>query len=297
MAESAEFLRERWTRARRLATAWMIAAACLFLWWAAHYSSFIEDLGEWQFDRIGAYRPTLTTAILVMIVAIPVGIGLLYRSRRKPKVQRERLEGEGLDPAQTALARARTGTARSLMFTGTVAIAAAVLAVAVALSTIYLPSGDGMPTAIRAGATLIEGPAHLEGRYRVGRVARLNESVILVGRETYVAPVLLAGDAGGAARVVTTVLLRPEGGFSPITSGVLVRKGTPRELRNLYGKVNVSIVADSYMLMRDDAQVSWRSWALAAHLAIVAVLAALAWLLSRRRARRLAKVEEITPTR
>ena len=297
MAESAQFSRERWTRARRLATVWMIAAACLFLWWAAHYTSFIEDLGEWQFDRIGAYRPTLTTAALVLIVAIPVGIVLFHRSRRKAKAQREQPEGEGLDPAQSALGRARTGTTRSLMFTGAVAIAAAGLAVAVALSTIYLPSGDGMPTAIRAGATLIEGPAHLEGRYRVGRVARLNESVILVGRETYVAPVLLAGDPGSAARVVTTVLLRPEGGFSPITSGVLVRRGTPRELRNLYANVNVPIVEDSYMLMRNEAQVTWRSWALAAHLAIVALVAALAWLLSRRRDRRLAKVEAIAPTR
>lgn len=297
MAESANPLRERWTRGRRLASGWMIAAACLFLWWAAHYSSFIQTLGEWQFDRIGSYRPTLTTAALVLIVAVPVGIVLWERSRRKARAQRERLENEGLDPAQAALGRARTGTTRSLMFTGAVAIAAAVLAIAVALSTIYLPSADGMPTAIRAGATLTEGPAHLEGRYRVGRVARLHEGVILVGRTTYVAPVQLAGDPGNAARVVTTVLLRPEGGFAPITSGVLVRKGTPRELRNLYAKVNVPIVADSYMLMRDDAQVSWRSWALAAHLAIVALFAALGWLLSRRRDRRLASVDGITPTR
>lgn len=294
MAEAKEVARERWTRGRRLATGWMIVAACVLLWWAAHYSFFIEDLGEWQFDRVGAYRPTLTTAALVLIVAIPVGLAMWYRARRKAARQRERLADEGIDPAQSALWRARTVTARSLMFTGAVAIAAAVLAVAVALSTIYLPSADGMPTAIRAGATLIEGPAHLEGRYRVGRVARLHEGLIFARRTTYVAPVQLAGDAGGAARVVTTVLLRPEGGFSPITSGVLVRKGTPRELRNLYAKVDVPIVADSYMLMRDEAQVSWRSWALAAHLAIVALLAALAWLLSRRRDRRLARVDVVS---
>ena len=121
--------------------------------------------------------------------------------------------------------------------------------------------------------------------------------MVLASRTTYVAPVKLAGDAGGAARVVTTVLPRPDGGFSAITSGVLVRKGTPRELRNLYAKVNVPIVEDSYMLMRDEAQVSWRSWALAAHLAIAALLATLAWWVSRRRDRRLRDVDAIPPTR
>ncbi|WP_419809258.1 hypothetical protein [Sphingomonas sp.] len=287
MGEPVAIVRDRWTRPRRLATAWVLAAACLFLWWAAHYSSLIEDLGEWQFDRFGLYRPTLTLALLVGLITIPVAIILWRRARRAAHAQRERLVDAGLDPAAAMVTRARAGTVRARLFAGAIAIAAAVLAVAVAISTVYLPTGDGIPTAIKAGATLTEGPAHLEGRYRVGRVARLTENVVFAWRSTYVAPVQLIGDRAGATQLVTTVLLRPEGGFAPITSGVLVHKGTPRELRNLYAQVGTPVAEDGYMLMRDEDQVSWRSWVLAVQIAIVALMAAIAWLLSRRRDRRL----------
>lgn len=275
MAEAVGRWRERWTTPRRVATVWMAAAGCLLLWWAAHYSSLIEDLGEWQFGRFGSYRPSLTMAVLLSILAVPVGIALWRRARRAARLERDRLVSDGLDPAAAALRRARAGAVRARLFAGAIAIIAAVLAIGVALSIAYLPTAGGDPSAIRAGATLKEGPAHLEGRYRLGRVARLHEDVVFNSRTTFVAPVRLGG-AVGPTRVVLTVLRRPDGGFSPITSGVLVRKGTPRELRNLYAAVGVPIAEDGYLLMRDDDQVRWRSWALAGQLAIVALLASIA---------------------
>lgn len=290
MAEAIGAARRRWTTPRRLATGWMIAAACLFAWWAAHYSSLIEDLGEWQFARFGSYRGPLTVAALVLLVAVPVWLIWWRQSRRNARAERERLVSAGGNPAIALLDRARRGAVRARLFAGAVAIAGALLAVGVALSTLYLPRTGGIPAAIRGGSDFVEGPAQLQGRWRVGRVARLHEDVVFASRTTYVAPVQLEGDAGGPLRLVTTVVPRPGGGFAAASSGVLVRRGTPRELRNLYEAVGVSIGADSYMLMRDDAQVRWRSWALAGQIAAVALLAAIAWLLSRRREQRLDKI-------
>lgn len=277
--------RER-SRARRGAGLWVLVCGAALLWWAVNYRFLFERFGEWQFARLGRYYPTLTMIAFMLLFTVPIGIVIWWRTRRRYRHE-ERSAGSD-DHADRALARVRLASDRYRLFFAASAIIAAVLAIGVGWTAWTMPDARGDLTIIRAGSPdLTEGPARFEGGWRTGRVARFEENLGVARRTIFVAPVYLNGQANRAARFVTTVEPVAGGRYASDDSGILIRNGVPSELKALYREAGVALESDSYMLMRDEAQVRWRGWALAGQLAVLALLAAAAWLMFRRQAKRL----------
>ena len=281
--------RERPNYAWRTLGLWSLVASAILVWWMAVYAGWLEPLGEWQFARFGRYYPTLTIMVLAALAIVP--IGLVIRARHSQLRRRRR-------QAITASAQAarfgmdhvlRSGRRAEWLFAG-VAACALVVALLAFIAPFLAPSAAGPAVEYRAGSLepLRSGPARIAGTYRLGPVGRFEERFLLIRHTVYVAPVFPVG--GGDARLLTVVEPRLAGtGFRPIPQGVIVPQGLPRELELLYRNAQVPLAERPALLMRDEAQRTWRSRTLAGEALVVALLAAVFLLAFRRHRRRVAE--------
>lgn len=259
----------------------------VMLWWATHYIAVSHWLGEWQFATFGRYFPSLTVALVVALVAAPLAAIVAWRRRRRIRTA----EREGrLMPRERVLV-ALNGALRGRIFFLFVAGFAAIWAIGAALSLLTLPPTEGRVATVSAAERMpvVEGPARYAPDPSLGRVGRLIERVGFVERVTYVAPVQPGGAAGPSVRFFTEMerLAGPQPRFTPIRQGIIVARGLPGELVELYQNDGLRLVDRPYLLVRDADWLRWRPIVLAVQLALLALVALIAAWLLQRQARRL----------
>lgn len=259
-------------------------AVLLLAFWAVSYTTIVNWLGELQFAYLGEYFPLLTAMVLFVLIALPLVAGLLLIGRRRRASQAPAAVDPVVDQRRAMIRLRRTG-AHFRRFFGWLALFLAGGVAVTGLAITQLPDAVGPQMVIGSPQAVIgEGSARITAG-STGRVARLDEDFFLARRRTYVAPVLY-GDWQQPVRLMTTVL-RDGNRFTPVTSGILVRQGMPRELIELYRQVGVEIEDTPYLLMRDESQVGWRPWMVLWQFIILGVLATLGWLVLRRQDKRL----------
>lgn len=268
---------------------WSLIACVILVWWMALYTGWLEPLGEWQFARFGRFYPTLTILTVAALAIVPIGLvirarhGHLRRRRRKAIASPGEAARLGVDHAL------RSGRRAERLFAA-IGVCALVLALLAFIAPFLTPPAGGPVVGIEADSPepLRAGPARLAGAYRLGPVGRFEERFLFIRHTVYVAPVFPVG--GGDARLLTVVEPRLAGpGFRPISQGVIVPRGLPRELELLYRNAQVPLAERLALLMRDEAQRVWRYRTLAGEALAVALLAGLFLLAFRRHRRRLAE--------
>lgn len=258
----------------------------LFLWWASHYVSLVERLGEWQFDTFGRYFPSLTVVLAVAVLGLPLALLVAWRRNER----RKQAARDGLMSPQDRVLIAINGALRGRIFFLVVAAFAAVWAIAALLSLLVLPTSEGAVATITGSEIkgIGEGPARYAAGRTLDRVGRLEERVGLFHRVTYVAPVRPVGARTGPIRFFTEVdrLAGQQPRFSPIKQGILVDRGLPGELVNLYRGVGLPTNDRPFLLVRDLPWLRWRPLVLAGQLALLALGAfGASWLLRRQAGR------------
>ena len=264
-----------------------VVVMLLFLWWATWYESIVEWLGEWQFATFGRYFPSLTVALAVGLLGVPVALIVAWFRRRR----RQQDEREGLVSQRDRVLVALNGALRGRIFFLVVAGFAAAWAISALFTLLTVPNAEGTVVTITGSETapIAEGPARFAPGRGLGRVGRFEEYVGIAGRTTYVAPVRPIGARKGPVQFFTEVerLAGPVPRFVAIRQGVLVRRGLPGELVNLYRGDSVETIDRPFLLVRDASWPRWRPIVLGVQLALVALIAVVASLLLRRQARRL----------
>lgn len=275
------------SRGLRGTSIWLIVCLLVLLWWAGTYSSLVEVLAEWQFVYLGRYYPSLTVSLAVLILTLPIAAVVGWQRRRR----RERL-GDAADP-RLMMARAIRSAERTQLFFAGLAVVATLIALCALISMLWLPSDNGSVRTVAGveGSVQPQGAAAYARPFRIGRVARIEENVGLARRVMYVAPVYLGREHGDDSFLTTVEpSLRPPLRFAPIKSGVLIERGLPRELTNLYRAAGITVPDRSYLLMRDNAAVRWRSLVLSIQIGLLALLTVVVALLFRRQSRRLRRL-------
>jgi hypothetical protein len=279
------------SRGLRATSVWLIVCLLILLWWTIGYRSLVEMLAEWQFAHLGRYYPSLTVSAVVLVLALPIAL-LVGAYRRRRRLRFDTSLPSAATP-EILVARAIRSAERSRLFFAAVAIVSALVAAGVFIHMLSLPSDSGPVRTVVgvAGSVQPEGAAAYARPLRIGRVARIEENVGLARRVMYIAPVFLPhGQDGGAFLTVVEPDPTPPLRFTPIASGVLVERGLPREVTNLYRAAAIAIPERSYLLMRDGAMVRWRSLVLGIQTALLALAGAAVSLLFGRQARRLRQV-------
>lgn len=278
------------TRSRGLiaSAAWAIVCLLVFVWWASHYQSLVERLGEWQFATFGGYFPSLTVVLVVTLLAAPVALLIAVERRRQLRAA----ERDGLVTPRDRVTVAVNAALRGVTFFRVVAAVAGLCTLGALLTLLGLPPTTGRPAVVTGREDSVvsaEGPARFAAGRTIGRVARLEENVGLARRVTYVAPVRPIGARTGPVRYFTQVerLAGPQPRFVPLRDGILTVEGAPRELVNLYRAAGETTVDRPALLARSAAHLRWRPIVLAVQLALVALLSFGAAALLRRQARRL----------
>ena len=267
---------------------WAIVCLLMFVWWASHYRSLVERLGEWQFATFGLYFPSLTVVLIVALLAAPVALLIVLRRRRRLRLA----ERDGLLTSRDRVMVPINAALRGVIFFRIVALVAGFSALGALLALLGLPSTTG-PTAVVTGGEnpvgAVEGPARFAPGRTLGSVARLEENVGLARRVTYVAPVRPISARTGPVRFFTQVerLAGTEPRFAPLREGIMTADGAPRELVNLYRTVGIVTVDEPALLARDAAHLRWRPIVLGVQLALMALLSLGAAALLQRQARRL----------
>jgi hypothetical protein len=281
------------TRLWRLVATWLLLSLCVLLWWAARYSNWFERAGEWQFTRIGRYYPAMTLWILLLCLVMPLSL-LVWASNR---ARAHDTRAEVADPEGTLL-QVQAASRRWRRMFQALTIVTATITMAALVSVLWLPDESNATIRIVRAGTVppMQGLGQIKGRWRVGQVAWLEENFLFARRTLFVAPVRFEGAARRDSWLLTVMDPIGTDRFEPTVRGVLVRKGLPKELRNLYRSAGIAIDPDAFLLMRDAAQVRWRSLVLALQASILTTVAATGWLLLRRQERRLGDLRPTGPT-
>ena len=269
---------------------WSMLCLAVFLWWATAYRSLVAWFGEWQFDWLGRYFPSVTITIAVLVLTVPLaGLGWLVRWRWR-RNGADMAAGGGADPLDGAILSAR----RARLFFGVLSGALALAALLAYFAAGDLPDDKGAVrvVALSGAGPVVEGHARFATVGRYGRIARLDENVGFAARTMFIAPVYATGSRERARFFVEMLPASKSANFVPLHSGVLVRHGLPPELSALYRRIGVPIADDSYMLMRDGERPRWRLMALAVQGAIIALIALLISEFFRRQINRLRKASQ-----
>ncbi len=260
-------------------------AAAFVLWQSLTYTGLVLRLGEWQFDRFERYFPTLTFIALTALFSLPALVALALVRRR-----------DGDTPPPEAVRRANaidaaTQLMRLLFAVGVVGVGAAIASL---LMLVTLPTSAGAPRDVRVGTAEAlapeEGHVRLVGTIGVDRVARFDESLLVIRREIFVAPVI---DRGQQAPLRYFVMLQPIDAqarrFAPVRPGILRQAALPREIVHLYRRARYAVADTPYLLFASDRDLRWRYIVFAGEALVLALVALLFAEVQRRRRDRLAR--------
>ena len=265
----APFLGSQWLLALGLAVIVFGAAALGSL----RYSGLINEMGEWQFRRLGFYLPMLSIfAWLALVMLVTAAVGLVLR--RKAAAQ------DSLEQPLPSVLSLRNGLLVVAFLSGLVALGGAI-------NLILLPSSKGLervvtPTTLGPG---VEGNARLQGFRVAGPMARYSEGVLFWKQDIFLVPLAPAGTGEDAQiRVFAQVTKYEAASKVPgVHRGLLRNAALPGELYPLYAGQGVSVQENAPVLFRTSYAMALPTLLVIGEAATVAIAALLVALLVHRR--------------
>jgi len=276
---------------------WIALVSLFFLFQALDYRGIIARLAELQFLHFDRYWPTLTFVAVTALFSSPLILACwLLRVRQR--------HSEQFGPARIddgRIVRGRLARVQGL-FAG-ISAGSLLAAIIVLVMRLQLPSDEGSPRSILLGSpdaiAPVEGRAVITGSVDLSETSQFNESVLLVKRTLYFAPVRPTGaDPKEPLRYFVEVRrndLRPgyheidfperdrlvhvwrfelpEQVFTPYMQGVLRRRALPGEIANMYRYTGYLVDSDNYVLFSSGDRLNWRYYVLAAQFALSALIA------------------------
>ncbi len=255
---------------------WIAIVGVVTLWQSINYSGVVAVLGEWQFDTIGIYYPTLTAVLVIGILSSPMFLLLMNPLRI----------GRGR-PEAILLRSARSFYRALLAIVGGLAL----LAVAMLVAMLSLPADTGPTQSIVLDRPLValprEGPTTINGDVVYARIAALDTDQLFAKRTARYAPVVAPGAQDNNLQFF--VELRPVDNItrrgSTSVTGILRRGALPGEIVQLYRYAGYRVEQPFYVLYSDLAALRRPYFVVAGQLAFAALLAAIVALLQGRRLR------------
>jgi uncharacterized membrane protein len=276
--------------ATRILFVWALIVSAFFLWQTIFYRGIPGRLAEWQYARIDTYYPTLTLLALIALFTLPF-LALIALRRRLSTSKVELSSRSKAIAAGRPFLRILYGLS-----------AASFLAALVTLLLMFrLPAEGGSVQQIklsdRYDATPNEGATNLIGAIDYRHVAKLEENMGPIKRDTHFAPILPIG--GKPTQIEFFVELTPSrdnpGSFMAVGAGILRRDSLPGELVSLYRNSGYAVGRPHYVLHKSVETMQWPFVVVAVQYAIIGLILLIVALLYRRHRNRMKeKLSEVS---
>ncbi len=266
----------------RLLALWAIIVSAFFLWQTILYKGIAGRLAEWQFARFDTYFPTLTLLALVALFTLPF-LALLALKRR--------LSTSKTEMSSRSKAIAAGGSFLRILYGLT--FMAFLASIVTMLLMLRLPSEGGSVQQIkltaRYDATPNEGPTNLIGAIDYRHVAKLEENLGPIKRDTYFAPIVASGSKPTQIDYFVEVTPSKDnpGAFMSVGAGILRRNSLPGELVSLYRKSGYAVARPHYVLHKSVEAMQWPFVIVAVQYAVTGLILLIVALLYRRHRNRL----------